>query len=252
MKTLRGWVNLLVSQKVPSEGWLKKDYLAFTHWYSLQQREIFEACKVTNISSNFYIFCFEIFLKKPRMWWRNRAGKICAAGWDATWRCLVDLITRAADSRSGWHYPGTWHPHLRECQRVFRKQVLADWGRFVTRERKWQRPLAAKVICIFFFGCITYQSSVRFAIDRYARPNEVPRVMRELQLRCGKIKFFCPSDGWGTGDRTSCPFSSAHPPAAFMSNPGLAHLYWSAYQEKVGVTLHDHRLGVYWKLIHSK
>lgn len=150
MKTLRGWVNLLVSQKVPSEGWLKKDYLAFTHWYSLQQREIFEACKVTNISSNFYIFCFEFFFKKPRMWWRNRAGKICAAGWDATWRCLVDLITRAADSRSGWHYPGTWHPDLRECQRVFRKQVLADCGRFVTRERKWQRPLAAKVICIFF------------------------------------------------------------------------------------------------------
>lgn len=26
----------------------------------------------------------------------------------------------------------------------------------------------------------------------YTHPNEVPRVMRELQLRCGKIKFFCP------------------------------------------------------------
>lgn len=219
MKTLRGWVNLLVSQKVLGEGWLKKDYLAFTHWYSLQQREIFEACKVTNIRINFSICnhgCYKV-IKKPRMWWRNRAGEIRAAGWDATWWCLVDLITHAADSRSGWHYPGTWHPDLRECQHVFRKQVLADCGRFVARNKNdiglWSHRLS--VLCTLCYWLIRLSEWSSLSYERAA-------------VEMWQNKVLLPFDGWGKGDRTSCPLSSAHPPTAFMSNSGLAYLYWSA------------------------
>lgn len=204
MKTLRGWVNLLVSQKVLGEDWLQKNYLLFTHWCGLQQRVISEACKVSNIRSIFSISnhgCYKK-IKTPKMWWRNRAGKICAAGWVATWRCLVDLITHAADSRSGWHYPGTWHPGLHECQNVFLSPRRL-WP-FHRLERKWQ-PLATKVHLHFFL--VAYQSFACFAIDRYAHPNKVPWVMRELQLRFGKIKFFCPlkDEGKVIGPPALCP-----------------------------------------------
>lgn len=185
------------------------------------------------------------------MWRRNRAGKICAAGWDATWRCLVDLITHAADSRRGWHYPGTWHPDLPECQHVFRKQVLADCGRFVTRERKWQRPLATKVISIFSF-LVASPISPLYAVLLTDTLIQSSLSYERAAVGMWQNKVLLPFGGWGKGDRTSCPFSSAHPPTAFRSNSGLAYLYWSAYQEKVGVTLCDHTLGVYWKLIHYK
>lgn len=122
-------------------------------------------------------------IKKPRRWWRNRAGKICAAGWDATWRCLVDLTSGVADI--------ILVSDTLTCVNVntFLGNKSSPTVAFFVALNKNDNGHWRLRSFAFFFGRI---ASVRFAIDWHAHPNEVPWVMRELQLRCGKIKFFCP------------------------------------------------------------
>lgn len=117
---------------------------------------------------------------------------------------------------------------------VIGKQVLLDRGRFVARNENDDGLWRLRSFALF-------GSPVRVAIHWCARPNEVARVMRGLQFRCGKIMFFCPMMDEGKVIRPP-PLSPTHPPTALMSSSGLA--------EKVGVTPYDHTLGVYWKLIH--